>query len=103
VRGAGRTRSVEGIWSAEDFGLQASPFSDLLGGDLTENLALTERLVEGTAPRGLEDTIVLNAAVCFWLTQRTKSVPEGIDEARDLLKGGAVQKKIADTRAFFRS
>ena len=103
VRGAGRTRSVEGVWSAEDFGLTVSPFSDLLGGDLAENLALTDRLIDGTAPRGLEDTIVLNAAVCFWLTHRTKSVPEGIDEARQLLTGGAVKKKIADTRAFFRT
>ena len=103
VRGAGRLKDLKAQWTAEDFGLVTADFSDLLGGDLDDNLKLTERLIGGTAPRGLEDTIVLNAAVAFWLTGRTQAIPDGIAEARILLTGGAVKKKIADTRAFFRS
>ena len=66
-------------WTAEDFGLKTSPFSDLLGGDLSDNLKLTQRLIEGTGPQGLEDTIVLNASVALLAhTGKTKSVTDGL-------------------------
>lgn len=101
VRGVGRLASVSGEWQASDFGLPISPFSDLLGGDLPENLGLVNALVEGRAPKGLEDTVVLNAAVALWVCGRTRRVEEGIPEARKLLVGGAVKEKVAATRRFF--
>ena len=101
VRGIGRLREVAADWSAEDFGLRAAPFEELRGGDLAANLALTEALVGGGGPAGLADTIVLNSAVALWICGRTASVREGLGQARELLSGGAVRKKIADTRDFF--
>lgn len=103
VRGFGRLADVDGIWKAEDYGLSTSSFSDLLGGDLEENLAIVDAILEGRGPRGLEDTIVLNTAVAFWITGKTSSIEEGLSPARELLVGGAVKKKIADTREFYRS
>lgn len=103
VRGFGARREVDGEWVAEDFGLARAPFSDLVGGDVAANTALVEALLEGTAPRGLEDTIALNAAVGMWITGRAGSVREGVGAARDLLRGGAVKARIAATREFFRS
>ena len=47
--------------------------------------------------------IVLNAAVALWITGRVADVREGLEPARDLLLGGAVKKKIAATREFYRS
>jgi anthranilate phosphoribosyltransferase len=49
----------------------------------------------------LVDTIVLNAAFGLWTTGRCESVQTGIPLARDLLLGGAVRQKIADTRAYY--
>jgi anthranilate phosphoribosyltransferase len=103
VQGAGRLRGVAGEWRAEDFGLEPSPFSDLQGGDLAANLALVEALLDGRAPRGLVDTIALNSAVGLWMTGRTGNVSDGIGQARELLLGGAVRRKIAATREFYRS
>ncbi len=103
VRGFGARREVDGEWVAEDFGLARAPFSDLVGDDVVANTALVEALLEGTAPRGLEDTIALNAAVGMWITGRAGSVREGVGAARDLLRGGAVKARIAATREFFRS
>ena len=103
VQGFGSRRAVAGDWVAEDFGLTRAPFSDLVGGDVSTNLALVEALLAGRAPRGLEDTVALNAAVGLWITGRTASVREGIDLARGLLRGGAVKARIAATREFFRS
>ena len=46
---------------------------------------------------------LLNAAVAMWIVGRTATIQEGLAPARELLLGGAVRKKIADTREFFRS
>jgi anthranilate phosphoribosyltransferase len=103
VRGFGGRREVEGEWQAGDFGLERSPFSDLVGGDLTANLGIVDALLAGRAPAGLVDTIVLNAAVGMWIVGQIGSVREGLEPARELLLGGAVKKKIAATREFYRS
>ncbi len=103
VRGFGRIRDLDTIWRAEDFGLQTAPFSDLLGGDLTANLAIVEALLAGRGPRGLVDTIVLNAAVSLWIVGKVPTVRDGIGAAREQLLGGGVQKKIAATKSFYQS
>jgi anthranilate phosphoribosyltransferase len=101
VRGFGARREVTGDWVAGDFGLPRSPFSDLIGGDVAGNVAIVEALIAGRAPRGLEDSIVLNAATALWIVGRVPTVRDGLDAARDLLRGGAVQAKIAATREFY--
>jgi len=101
VRGAGRLQALDATWRAEDFGLQPAPFTELQGGDLAANLALTEAVLAGRGPAGLVDTVALNAAVALWLTGKTGSVREGVAAARDLLVGGAVRAKIAATKEFY--
>lgn len=101
VRGFGALHAVDGEWRAQDFGLEPAPFTDLAGGDVAHNLALIDSLLEGRAPRGLVDTIVLNAAVALWITGRVSEVRDGIGPARDLLLGGAVRRKIAAVREFY--
>ncbi|HTL68199.1 MAG TPA: anthranilate phosphoribosyltransferase [Lacunisphaera sp.] len=103
VRGVGRLREVSAQWRAEDFGLVPSAFAEIQGGDLTANLALVEGMLAGKGPRGLVDTIVLNAAVGLHIVGRTTSIRDGIAPARDLLLGGAVAAKIAATREFYSS
>jgi anthranilate phosphoribosyltransferase len=103
VRGFGRRRDIDGEWQAEDFGLRRSPFAELAGSDLAGNLLLVEALLAGRGPAGLVDTIVLNAAVAMWIVGHVAEVRDGLAPARELLLGGAVQKKIAATREFYRS
>lgn len=103
VRGVGRLRHIDAEWNGVEFGLPAATFSDLQGGDLAANVAIAEAVVAGRGPAGLVDTIALNAAVAMWIVGRTANVREGIGQARELLVGGAVAKKIADTREFYAS
>lgn len=103
VRGFGARRDIDGEWRAEDFGLRPADFAELQGGDLATNLSIVDALLAGRGPRGLADTIVLNAAVGLWLVGRVASVREGLEPARDLLLGGAVKRKIAAVRDFYRS
>ncbi len=101
VRGFGRLRDVDARWTAEEFGLTTSPFAELQGGDVTTNLAITDAVLGGRGPRGLVDTIALNAAVALWIVGKTGSVRDGVEQARELLVGGAVARKIAATREFY--
>jgi anthranilate phosphoribosyltransferase len=103
VRGFGHLSGIDGHWRAEDFDLRPAPFSELVGGDLAANLALVDALLDARGPAGLADTIVLNAAVGLWICGRAVSVKEGLAPARELLQGGAVRKKIAATREFYRT
>ena len=101
VRGAGRLRAVNSEWTPEGFGLVRSPFSDIAGGDVEANLAMAMSLADGAGPRGLADTIALNAAVALWVTGARPDVAGSVAEARELLLGGAVRRKIAQTRDFY--
>lgn len=101
VRGVGRLADINAQWTAADFGLHPSNFDDLKGGTVEENLAIVEAILAGRGPQGLVDTIVLNAALGLWATGRCADVREGIPQARDLLLGGGVRQKIADTRGYY--
>jgi len=101
VRGFGRLDDLDTQWSPEDLGVERAPFVDLLGGDLEANLAIVEAILDGNGPRGLVDTIVLNAAVGLWIVGKTASIQEGLGDARNLLIGGAVRRKIEQTREFY--
>ena len=103
VRGVGRLAKIDALWRAEDHGLTTTPFSHLIGGDVTANLLITEAILAGRAPAGLIDTIVLNAAVGLYVVGRVSEIREGIEPARDLLLGGDVARKIAATKEFYRS
>ena len=103
VQGVGRLRPVQASWRAEDFGLNAAPFAELVGGDVQANLATIERILAGRGPGGLVDTIVLNSAVALHVAGKVGSIREGLAPARELLLGGAVAAKIAATREFYRA
>ncbi len=103
VQGYGRLRGARDCWQPEDFGLQRAPFNHLVGGDVATNVGITATILAGTAPSGLIDTIVLNTAVGLWILERVPTIQAGLPLARDLLLGGAVAKKIAATREFYRS
>lgn len=103
VAGVGRLRGRVANWTPADFGMERAPFSDLVGGDVTANLAITEALLSGRAPRGLTDTVIAVAALGLWIAGRQPDLRSGVPVARELLLGGAVAKKIADTREFYRS
>ncbi len=101
VRGAGRLKSTREEWTPESLGLEAAPFSDIMGGDVAANLAIANALAAGGGPRGLADTVALNAAAALWVAGARPSVRGAIPEARELLLGGAVRRKISESRDFY--
>ncbi len=100
--GAGKLRDLRETWDGgAAHGFARSDFADLQGGDVTANVAIVEAILAGQGPAGLVDTIVFNAATALWLCGRVPTVADGAGLARELLIGGAVRRKIEDTKTFF--
>lgn len=101
VRGVGELRAIDGEWLPGDFGLAVSPFADLRGGDADENFTLLGDLLNGAAPRGLQDAVVYNVGAALFVAGRTPSVRDGIILAGDLLASGAVRAQLRRIRDFY--
>jgi len=89
--------------TAADAGLAEAPFEHLMGGEVQENLTLLDRVLDGTAPSGLIDTIVLNGATGLYIAGRAESIRDGVAPAREQLLGGGVKDLISRTSAFYES
>ena len=101
VQGFGELAGYGGRFEPGEWGLASAPVSDLLGGELAENLALLNALLAGRAPKGLEDTVVANVAAALFVVGRTESVRDGVAEAREALLGGSTLAKLEQTKAFY--
>ena len=82
-------------------GLKPCPERDLKGGNIDENLQILRDLLNGKAPRGLEDTVCLNAGTAFSIVGKVDQISEGIALARQQLLGGAVEAHLVKIRDFF--
>lgn len=103
ARGFGGLSSLSERWSPEKMGVERGKLSDLKGGDAAENMEILDRLLDGSAPKALQDSVAINAAAAFFIVGRHESIEAGLPEARDLLLGGAVRKKIDQAREFYQS
>ncbi|MDR2845034.1 MAG: anthranilate phosphoribosyltransferase [Puniceicoccales bacterium] len=101
VCGVGELADVRGEWRAEDFGLEARPRQELLGGKPDENRILFGKFLNGEAPRGLRDTIAFNAAASLWVAGRVPTVRDGIALACKLLDDGTVRDYVQKLREFY--
>jgi anthranilate phosphoribosyltransferase len=88
-------------WTAESFGLRPAQFTDIVGGDVAANLEIATSLAGGGGPDGLADTIALNGAAALWVAGARPDVRGSVAEAREILLGGAVRRKMSDIRDFF--
>jgi anthranilate phosphoribosyltransferase len=95
------TENVE-RWSPAKWGMKTYPFEHLCGGDLSENLAIMKRLLEGQGPEGLRATVAMNASVAFLTCGKTKSLEEGIELTESLISDGKVKAWISEVSSFFK-
>lgn len=79
----------------EDFGLSAGRPDDLLGGDLAENIRITEDVLSG-APGPRRDVVLMNAGAAIYAADRTASIAEGIELARAAIDSGAALARVGE-------
>jgi anthranilate phosphoribosyltransferase len=90
--GSSWDKTIELNWA--ELGVSPCSEEDLKGGDLEFNIQLLHQLLVGKAPKGLEDTVALNAGMAFSIVGKTGSIAEGIAFAREQLLGGAVKTHL---------
>lgn len=91
VSGIGELSGIDTEWNAEDFGLDQSDWDDVKGGTAEENLEILRAMMGGSGPKGLVDTIALNAGAALWIAGSAKDIREGISHANTILRGGMLQ------------
>lgn len=101
VRGVGELEDLVATWMPDDFGLEQCRLADLQGGDAEANLALLNDFLEGRANPGLTGTLYLNAGAGFWVMNRTDSLEEGIEMAREQVESGRTKAWLEKARAYF--
>ncbi len=77
----------------EDAALPQHPFKDILGGTPQENGVALAALLDG-AESAYRDAVLLNAAAAFIVAGVVKSLPEGVEIARESIDSGAAKSKI---------
>lgn len=82
---------TEAEFTPEDFGVTRSSISDLSGGDVNENIAITRRVLAGhTGPK--RDAAVVNAAPAIVLAGIADGFRDAVDIANEAIdSGGAIE------------
>jgi len=84
-----------------DTGMNPCDRADLRGGDLQGNLEILHELIAGRGPKGLEDTVSLNAGAALWAVGRCGGWREGVAVAREILIGGALRRWLTQLKEFY--
>jgi len=79
--------------SPEDAGLPVHPFEAILGGSPAENGAAFRALLDG-APGAYRDAVLLNSAAALMVADKVKTLPEGVEMAKESIDSGAAKSKV---------
>lgn len=71
----------------EDVGLATHPLEELRGGDAAYNAAALRRMLQGE-PGAYRDAVLLNSAAALMVAGRVSTLPEGVEEAGEVLDNG---------------
>lgn len=77
----------------EDFGIQSSDKSELMGGEPSENAQITRRILDGE--RGAKrDAVLLNAGAGLYVAGKAESISDGVSLAASLIDSGKAKEKL---------
>jgi anthranilate phosphoribosyltransferase len=83
----------------EQFGLQRHDQSAVRGGSVSDNVAITQRVLNGElGPQ--RDVVLFNAAAALYAADAVTSISEGFRAAAESIDSGAARAKLADLADF---
>jgi len=75
------------------YGFKKVNLEELRGGDVSENIKITQDILNGE--KGAKrDIVLLNAGAALFVADKVKDIKEGIELAEDLIDSGKVLKKL---------
>jgi anthranilate phosphoribosyltransferase len=87
--------------SPEDFGLKRQPGDGILGGDVEQNRAIAELILNGE-PGPARDIVLMNAALALVAAGRAQDFREGVMRAEESIDSGAARGKLNRLREIVR-
>ncbi len=99
---AGLGDSTDMIWvgngrqtlDPQTWGLTPAPVTALVGGDVGENAAILQNVLQGRGTPAQRDVVALNSGIALWTAERVDSIGAGIALAQDILASGAAWDKL---------
>lgn len=85
----------------QEYGFQSGTIADYHGGSPEENAQIVRAILNGDQG-AKRDIVVLNAAAGFYITNKTKTIAEGIQLAKATIDSGAALAKLDALIAFSR-
>ena len=83
----------------ESLGLTAAPLQALVGGDVDENRAILESVLQGRGSDAQRDVVALNAALVLWAAGLAASVAEAVPLAQQAMASGAAWQRLEALRS----
>ena len=80
-------------------GLTPAPMEALVGGDLEENRAILEAVLQGRGTDAQRDVVALNAALVLWAAGLAGSVAEAVPMAQQAMVSGAAWQRLEALRS----
>ncbi len=77
----------------EDFGLTRATKDDIVGGTPEFNAKITREILTG-AQGPKTDIVLLNAAAAIYIGEKAKTIAEGLEIAREMIKSGAAESRL---------
>ncbi|KKI99299.1 anthranilate phosphoribosyltransferase [Prochlorothrix hollandica] len=93
----------QSVLDPQSLGLTAAPLAALVGGDVTENAAILQGVLQGKGTPAQQDVVILNSALALQVGQKVDSLAAGVALARSVISSGAPWDKVTDLVAFLQS
>jgi anthranilate phosphoribosyltransferase len=87
--------------SPEDFGLKRQPGDGILGGDVEQNRAIAELILNGDSGPA-RDIVLMNAALALVAATKAQDFREGVMRAEESIDSGAARGKLNRLREIVR-
>jgi len=85
---------IEGKFSPKDFGIKTADIKELAGGNPKNNAKIVKEIFNNKIKGAKLDTVALNAACAFLITNRVNSMAEGLNLAYSVIENGLAKEKL---------
>jgi anthranilate synthase/phosphoribosyltransferase len=80
----------------EDYGLNLSDKSEVVGGTAEENAKITTGILKGEIKGAKRDIVVINSACALYVCGKVKSIQDGVTLAQETIDNGKAYTKLND-------
>lgn len=83
-----------GEFHPNDFNIKESPLDEIKGGTPYDNAEIIRGVFNNKIQDAKKDVIVLNSALAFYITDKTKTIKEGVEFAKNIIEKGLAKEKL---------